>query len=272
MSELLYEPVNSIIMQSYAAKEMEEPLNGDGFGVGWYVPEIDDEPAVFTSVTPAWNNRNLKHISKKVRSGCILAHVRAASEGVVAESNCHPFQYQQYLMMHNGGIPDFGKVKKEIVARLDNEMYLWIHGQTDSEYFFALFLQRLQKMSKSPGTDDIARAMEMTFGEVLGLMNSNGISEPAYFNMVVSDGSVSVGSRFVSDDSLEPLTLHHSEKAKFVCEAGKPILVQGDESEHSVILASEVLTDCADDWHKVPAQHFVIVEEDLEVRLRKVQV
>ncbi len=34
MSKLLYEPKNSLIHQSYHAQEREEPLNGDGFGVG----------------------------------------------------------------------------------------------------------------------------------------------------------------------------------------------------------------------------------------------
>ena len=36
MEKLLIEPKNSLINQSFNAKEIEEPLNGDGFGVGWY--------------------------------------------------------------------------------------------------------------------------------------------------------------------------------------------------------------------------------------------
>jgi predicted glutamine amidotransferase len=34
---LLYSPKNSLILQSYKSKERKEPLNGDGFGVGWYL-------------------------------------------------------------------------------------------------------------------------------------------------------------------------------------------------------------------------------------------
>ena len=55
LDDLLYEPEHSIIKQSYDAREMEEPLNGDGFGVGWYAPRLSKNPAVFTSVRPAWN-------------------------------------------------------------------------------------------------------------------------------------------------------------------------------------------------------------------------
>lgn len=34
--DLITKPINSLIHQSYHAKEMAEPLNGDGFGMGWY--------------------------------------------------------------------------------------------------------------------------------------------------------------------------------------------------------------------------------------------
>lgn len=32
----------------------------DGFGIGWDVPELDDEPITFVSRHPAWSNRNLR--------------------------------------------------------------------------------------------------------------------------------------------------------------------------------------------------------------------
>ena len=73
--ELLFKPVNSLIKQSIHAQESEEPLNGDGFGLGWYSPEIDLNPAIFTSIQPAWNNRNLAQLSPKIRSDCFFAHV-----------------------------------------------------------------------------------------------------------------------------------------------------------------------------------------------------
>jgi predicted glutamine amidotransferase len=47
---------------------------GDGFGVGWYGEE--DEPAVFRGIEPAWNGRNLRNLSKDIRSGLVFAHVR----------------------------------------------------------------------------------------------------------------------------------------------------------------------------------------------------
>ena len=68
MSDLLIRAEQSLIQQSFKSREREEPLNGDGFGVGWYAPEIDPTPCVFTSIQPAWSNRNLYRIAEKVKS------------------------------------------------------------------------------------------------------------------------------------------------------------------------------------------------------------
>lgn len=65
IDRLLYQPKNSLINQSFNAKEIEEPLNGDGFGIGWYVPEVTNEPVTFVSVNPAWSNRNLRNLAPK---------------------------------------------------------------------------------------------------------------------------------------------------------------------------------------------------------------
>ena len=87
LEELLFKPKYSLIKQSFEATELEEPLNGDGFGIGWYVPEITLTPAVFVSMTPAWSNRNLKNMAPIIKSNCIFAHVRAASIGDITESD-----------------------------------------------------------------------------------------------------------------------------------------------------------------------------------------
>src|ERR1044071_4844098 len=90
LASLVTEPGHSIIKQSIHASETEEPLNGDGFGVAWYVPELSQQPGVFRSVSPAWSNQNLLDLARVTRSRCVLAHVRAATSGLpVSETNCH---------------------------------------------------------------------------------------------------------------------------------------------------------------------------------------
>lgn len=58
LADLISRPANSLIRQSYKAKERREPLNGDGFGLRWYEPDVAEGPCVFTSITPAWSNLN----------------------------------------------------------------------------------------------------------------------------------------------------------------------------------------------------------------------
>ena len=89
MDEVLVKPTNSIVSQSLHARESDYPTNGDGFGIGWYTPSISKDPALFTSTIPAWNDRNLLHLTAKIKSNCFFAHVRAASTGGVNLYNCH---------------------------------------------------------------------------------------------------------------------------------------------------------------------------------------
>ena len=77
VAELVTRPVHSLVNQSYHSTERSEPLNGDGFGVAWYHPELSERPALFREVTPAWNNENLRELARVLYSPCILAHIRA---------------------------------------------------------------------------------------------------------------------------------------------------------------------------------------------------
>ncbi len=269
MGALLYDPSDSIIRQSYAAREIEEPLNGDGFGVGWYHHDRSPEPALFASVTPAWNNRNLRNLAPKVVSHCIAAHVRAASVGDVAEANCHPFRYKDKLMMQNGGVEHFQRIKRDLCNLLPQEQYDWVQGQTDSEHLFALMLGHLK--AEKPTPDQVADAFEAMITDLKGLMAKHAITEPAWLNMVYTDGRIAVGLRHVTDGST-PLTMYYSEGKKYVCEGNVCRMVPGlAKHEHASLIVSEKLTDVAGDFTEVPAQHFVLVDENLDVRMRAVR-
>ncbi|MFM9840188.1 MAG: class II glutamine amidotransferase [Cyclobacteriaceae bacterium] len=270
IDKLLYQPKNSLINQSSNAREIEEPLNGDGFGVGWYVPEVNYEPITFVSVNPAWNNRNLRNLAPKVKTDCMIAHVRAASVGDVSESNCHPFQYKNILMAHNGGVEEFGKIKRHIREPLTDELYNWIKGQTDSEHIFALLLNTLFKDHQSISPEAVADSFEKTFRTLKKMMADNGIKEPAYLNMVFTNGLFLVATRYVSDPKEEPLTMYHSEGGRFVVENGDTRLEAAQDDDNAVLVVSEKLTDDKD-WTMLPANHLVIVEQSLNVRVRPIR-
>ncbi|MCL4704960.1 class II glutamine amidotransferase [bacterium] len=265
LDKLLYQPKNSLIHQSFKAQERPEPLNGDGFGVGWYVQELDSEPAVFVSTTPAWNNRNLRYNASKVRSNCIFAHVRAASVGDVAEINCHPFHYRQFLFMHNGNIGGFKVIKRSLRQRLSDELYEWIQGQTDSEHFFALFLNNLLKRKRTDNYRDAILALQETIAELKEITGRHEIKEPSHLNVALTDGNWMVAIRYVTDSAFTPPTLYHSEGRCFDCVNGVCRMCQCDPAEQAVLIVSEKLTDVNEDWHLVPPNHFVVVRENLSV-------
>lgn len=266
LSDLLVQSEQSLIRQSFKAREREEPLNGDGFGVGWYAHDIDPVPCVFTSTRPAWSNRNLRRLSEKVRSTCVFAHVRAASPDTgVTEANCHPFQYRQFLWMQNGWIPQFSRVRRRLRNRLDDEFYNMIQGTTDTEHAFALFLHKLRKHMQDYNIETLRKTLAKTIRDLEKIQRDPQIDEPAFFNFAVTDGHNIVASRCVSDPNVEPQTLYVAAGRRFTSIDGVYDMTPADGRVEAVIIASEPLTGDRDDWTAVPANHLVTVSPELHV-------
>ena len=138
IEDLIYKPEHSLIDQSLHSKLGAETTNGDGFGIGWY--GVGETPGVFHSVEPAWNDWNLRELAGHLQSPVVFAHIRASSGTPVQQTNCHPFRRGRWLWMHNGLIGDFHRVKRDLVLRVDPELYPEIQGSSDSEIFFFLAL------------------------------------------------------------------------------------------------------------------------------------
>jgi glutamine amidotransferase len=270
IDKLLYQPKNSLINQSINAKELEEPLNGDGFGIGWYAPEVNYDPITFVSVNPAWNNKNLRNLAPKIKTECLIAHIRAASVGDVSESNCHPFQYKNLLMMHNGGVENFSRIKRQLRGPLTDEFYNWIKGQTDSEHIFAFLLSRINSKHGITTPETVMEAFEYTFTYLKKLMAENGIKDAAYLNMVFTNGLFIVGTRYVSDPKEDALTLYHSINSRYVCEDGVCRMLDPNEKDESVLLVSEKLTETKEDWKEIPKNNFIIIEDNLNVKFKPI--
>lgn len=278
MEKLLIEPKNSLINQSYDAKELDEPLNGDGFGVGWYNHVLSTRPGRFVSITPAWNNQNLRSISPLVKSTCFMAHVRAASVGELTETNCHPFTYKDLLMMHNGDAPQFSKLKRSLGTLLSDELYNWVRGQTDSEHLFALFVDALNKRvenGQEMTADLMADALQDMTRTLEDLKRKHGVEDNAYFNMVVTDGERMVGMRYVSNPEDKPLSLYYSEGLRYECKDGVCEMIPSEGNNRSMMIVSEKLTDLSEteqQWRPIPVNHFVLFYKDFTVKLRKIEV
>ena len=273
LSDLLYQPHNSLILQSYRSKERKEPLNGDGFGVGWYAPETSATPCVFTSITPAWSNENLRSLSEHVKSSCFFAHIRAASPGMkVSELNCHPFQHGRYLWMHNGTIEGFWQIRRQLRDSLPDHLYNMIEGTTDSEHAFAVFLARLGQADCEKTVSDIGRALVRTVAQ-LEVWTAEAKSEkPSYYNFAVTDGRSIAALRYVSDPNIEPASLYFAANKKYECQNGICQLVDCDQSERAVVIASERVSEDIDHWTRVAPNHLLTVDHDLNVNIELMEV
>jgi glutamine amidotransferase len=273
LADLIYRPANSLIRQSFHALDRPEPLNGDGFGVGWYRRQITATPCVITSTMPAWSNQNLRRLSQHVTSDCFFAHVRAASPGMrVSEANCHPFQQGRFLWMHNGLVSEFRRVKRRLRASLPDAIYDHIEGTTDSEHAFGLFLHALRTTERICSASEMAEAMVQTIEQLEKWTAEAGPAGPSYYNFAVTDGLSVAAVRYVSDPTLEPASLYCSIFGRYECHQGVGKLLDCHVSQRSVIISSEMLTSDPSHWHRVPPNHLLMVNPDLSIKVEAMDV
>ncbi|MBL8112879.1 MAG: class II glutamine amidotransferase [Acidobacteria bacterium] len=270
LDSLLTIPDHSIVMQSLDSRERSSPVNGDGFGVAFYVPSRASEPVLFRSVTPAWSNTNLTSLAHVARSGCILAHVRAASPGIpVAEMNCHPFVHGRLSFMHNGGLGDFRKLRRALSARLSDRAFDVIQGTTDSELLFATFLDALGLEARGGAGDRMANALERMAGVVREVMDERGVTATSVLNCAVADGEEAAVLRWASDPSISASLYVHTGR-RYTCEGTVCRMVDPDEGKGAVLVCSEPLSDDPG-WDPVPVQHVVVIHPDRIVTVRPVR-
>lgn len=268
LDRVLVKPTNSIVMQSLHAREAKEvPTNGDGFGIGWYAPMISVEPALFTSIFPAWSDMNLLHLTAKIQSPCFFGHVRAATTGGINPYNCHPFIFGRWMLMHNGEIPNFVLVKRHLRHLLDDDIYHWIQGETDSEHFFALLLQ----LSRGKNVEDMNVVVEVllqtiaTIEELVQTYSSGGV---CYFNLCLTDGERIIATRYCTGKHHTPSSLHY---LVGYGDADKPLKPKKHKSQQPtfVLVSSEQLTHWDTGWHRIPTNHLLMVHATREIELRE---
>ena len=263
LGSLITEPAHSLIKQSFNSKERSEPLNGDGFGIAWYAKD-DDEAAVFRSITPAWNNGNLHDLSRVTNSGCIVAHVRAATQGLgVSEFNCHPFKSDNLSFCHNGDIGGFEKVRRPLVNSLSDNAFGSIKGSTDSEHLFALILDQLRKQTGKDPIESMANAMQDAVEIVKSLMLEHAPGHHCYLNLVLTNGQEAVVSRYTSDRDDKASSLYINQGRRYVCEDGVCSMLS-DNNDNAVIVSSEPLS-ADDSWQEVPVNHMLLINNNLAV-------
>jgi len=250
IDELLYKPSHSLIDQSLHSRLGVETTNGDGFGVGWYGEA--NEPAVFKSIEPAWNDRNLRELSGSIRSGLVFAHIRASTGTPVQQTNCHPFRHGHWLWMHNGSITRFHDVKRDLLLAVDPSLYLDMEGSTDSEAFFFLALTFGLE-------DDPPAAVAQAVGFIEDVGRRNGIENPIQMTVATTDGTTVWGFRYSTEGKSR--SLFYSTLVEQLREQHPEMAILAEVSDETRLVVSEPLGDLEGAWNPVPEASYGIVQE-----------
>ncbi|MBD2678043.1 MULTISPECIES: ergothioneine biosynthesis protein EgtC [Nostoc] len=249
LEDILYKPEHSLIVQSHKPREMASGLvNADGFGVGWYHSQKDIEPFTYKNTLPIWNDINLPSLSRYIESNCVLGYVRSAtSDQGVDFANCQPFNYQQLLFIHNGGIENFRKtLYRKIRSTLAQDFYEIINGSTDSEHIFALLLSHNQINKHRP----LEYALRSTLLTLLEMAKRYQVQ--ASLNIILSDGNRLIASRFATNSPVPSL-----------------YWIRNDPTfPKSVIIASEPLFK--GNWIACPENSIISVGADCEMQIQQI--
>lgn len=111
--------------------------NPDGTGLGWY---DQDRPVVEKQPLAAYDDTDFAGAAKSRESRTFVAHIRHASTGGISAANTHPFEQAGRIFAHNGALGGL----TELESHLGDDLSL-VHGDTDSERFFALLTREIDR-------------------------------------------------------------------------------------------------------------------------------
>ena len=255
IDELLYRTQHGLIDQSLHARQGVETTNGDGFGIGWYAAHDAVVPGRYRSVTPAWNDQNLRDLASHIESPLFLAHIRATTGTPVQQTNCHPFRHGRWLFVHNGVLNGFHHYRRELMLAVDPALFDGIGGSTDSEALFYLAL------TFGLESDPIG-ALEQAVGFVEAKGREHGVDYPVQGTFGFSNGERLWGVRYSSEHASR--TLYVSADAKTV-QALHPDNARFQRmTDEDRMIVSEPLSDLPGVWIAVPESTALVVQSGVD--------
>ncbi len=167
------------------------------------------------------------------------------------------------MWMHNGGLGGWKYIKRKLGERLHDKWYLNVQGSTDSEWAFALFLDRLERLGMDPSSQPkkgfgpavLRRAMlqtieiinELTMSIPESTVQSEDVDTRSLLNFAVTDGHSIICTRYVSSKTDEAASLYFSSGTQWETKpsAGEDRdyqMQRRDKGADIVLVASEPLT------------------------------
>jgi glutamine amidotransferase len=250
---------HSLLRQSCGDRRGE--CHADGWGIGYFQ---DGEPVLTRSVLPTAADPSYRGLAEQVLATTLLAHVRQASAGGVAERNCHPFRHGRWLFAHNGTLQGFAADPERLRQRIPAPLRGCIRGETDSEAAFYYLLGLLEEATGAaepcPDGQTVGRVLGETVARLAALFPGSS-TEPTRLNFVLTDGRVLSASRWGH-------TLYRAERDALESGAGDGP-VHGSPAYRAVVLASEP-TSLQANWVEVPDRTVLWVDEGFKCALARI--
>jgi predicted glutamine amidotransferase len=230
------------LCRDHNALRFQSHQHPHGWGIGWYQ---GGRVVVRHGLLPAHADEAFVKAAQSARSRIVVAHVRDASVGPVAEVNTHPFVHGRWLFAHNGTVARYrrsARVRAAVEAEIDRPLRAALRGETDSERCFLLFLSRLAARCRLDRAElDDVRAALGAATATLARIADPGADRPSSLNFLVSDGRLLAACRRGRD-------LH---------------LATALGPEHAFVVASEPIGRVA--WKAVPEGSFVGTDDGARV-------
>ena len=224
--------------------------NPDGTGLGFFDPDgrpvLDKEP--LSAFEDAAFAREARHVSSRT----FVSHIRYATTGEHTLENTHPFAMDDRVFAHNGVIGDLEKLEAEL-----REDAALVHGQTDSERYFAL----------------VTREIRLHGGDVVAGVTAaaSWIAEqlPVYsINCILATEDELWAFRYPETHRLfvleRPAGGHHGDRELHHVSQQLRVHVPHLADHPSVVVASEPLDDCPG-WRLLDPGELIHVGGDLSI-------
>lgn len=258
----LVEAQNALVQQSRG--DAQGDRHPDGWGLGLL---RDGRVTRRREAAPAYES---ELYGPDVREACaetVLAHVRKATVGGPARENTHPFRHGDALLIHNGEIGGFDRMRGRMREATAPRFRRSLEGSTDTEHFFHLLLTRWDELGGEPRDPDppcMRRALDAAVGDVLRwrreLAEAGEPEARVSLNVLWAVGGVLAGTRLGR-------SLWYVERdGPHRCgTCGGPHPESAPGNYRAVIFASERISD--EDWSPVPPGSVFSVADDLTVTM-----
>lgn len=181
LSELVLRPPHSLLVQSYAPKDMcgGGRINADGFGVGWY--SGTSQAARYRSAGPIWHDSGFSELAEHTRASAVLGAVRNATVGMaVADGASAPFTDGSWLFSLNGRIDGWPDTAVALAEQLSTADLLRLDAPTDAALLWAVLRRRLTAGDAAP---DPGQVLAELITEVLAAAPASRL------NLMLTDGT-----------------------------------------------------------------------------------